>query len=44
MFTILNTILLIVLLIQVIKCRRDIYAIDVPDSWKHDLIMKRKKK
>jgi len=42
MFTILNTILLVVLLIQVIKCRRDVYSIDVPDSWKGDLIKRRK--
>lgn len=42
MFSILNTILLIILLIQVVKCRRDVYSIDVPDSWKVDLSKRRK--
>lgn len=30
MFTLLNTILLIVLLVQVIRCRRDLQEIDCP--------------
>lgn len=30
MFTLLNTVLLIVLLIQVVKCRRDLQEIDCP--------------
>ena len=33
MFTLLNTILLIVLLIQIIKCRHDIQEIDIPEPW-----------
>lgn len=37
MFTILNTILLIVLLIQVIRCRNDIYQIDIPADWKRHM-------
>ena len=31
MFTLLNTILLVVLLIQIVKTRRDIQEIDFPD-------------
>lgn len=34
MFTLLNTVLLIVLLIQVVKCRRDVQEIDIPDPRK----------
>lgn len=30
MFTLLNTILLIVLLVQVVRCRRDLQEIDCP--------------
>ena len=30
MFTLLNTILLVVVLIQVVKCRRDLQEIDCP--------------
>lgn len=30
MFTLLNTILIVVLLIQIVKCRRDLQEIDCP--------------
>lgn len=30
MFTLINTILLVVLIIQVVKCRRDVQEIDYP--------------
>lgn len=30
MFTLLNTILLVIVLIQIVKCRRDIQEIDCP--------------